>query len=145
VAEVFNVVADAPSVATQELYCELLTFSYATEKVSGVLEGLSNVAESFSFALESFSGALEDFVVAPEESSCALEKPYGLMEELSVVMLGTNFRRLIFGVPRAQACDGRAPAACFGRGVREVFDEGRAREDGADGLALDADAFAVDD
>jgi hypothetical protein len=44
-----------------------------------------------------------------------------------------------------EECDGRAPAAGFGRGVGEVFDEGRAREHRADGLALHADALAVDD
>src|SRR5688572_28418730 len=44
-----------------------------------------------------------------------------------------------------EAGDGRAPAAGFGRGVGEVLDEGGAGEDGADVLALDADALAVDD
>lgn len=41
--------------------------------------------------------------------------------------------------------DGCAPSAGFGGGVRPVLDEGRAGEDAADGLALDADAFAVND
>lgn len=48
----------------------------------------------------------------------------------------------VFG---AEACDGRAPASGLGWGVGEVFDEGRARENRADCLALNADALAVND